>query len=66
MNRRDLAYAGIAKQTELLRAREVSARELLELYLEGEFGIRSAPRERWRRARVAIIGSDTSAARTSS
>lgn len=30
----ELAFAGIARQAELLRAREVSARELTELYLE--------------------------------
>jgi amidase len=30
----DLAYAGIARQAELLKAREVSSRELTELYLE--------------------------------
>jgi amidase len=30
----ELAYAGIARQAELIRAREVSPRELVELYLE--------------------------------
>ena len=30
----DLAFAGAARQAELLRAREISARELVELYLE--------------------------------
>ena len=34
MDRVDLAYAGIARQAQLLRAREVSARELVEVYLE--------------------------------
>ncbi len=34
MDRADLAYAGIARQVELLRAREISARELVEIYLE--------------------------------
>ncbi len=30
----DLAYAGIARQAELIAAREISSRELVELYLE--------------------------------
>lgn len=34
MERVDLAYAGITRQVELLRARELSARELLEVYLD--------------------------------
>jgi amidase len=34
MDRTDLAFAGIAKQAELVRAGEVTPRELVELYLE--------------------------------
>src|SRR5262245_10410643 len=34
MDARDLAYAGIARQAELVRDGEVSSRELTELYLE--------------------------------
>src|SRR3954469_5350835 len=34
MDRSDLAFAGVARQAELVRAGEVSARELVELYLE--------------------------------
>lgn len=34
MDRADLAFAGIARQAELVRAGEVSPRELVELYLE--------------------------------
>jgi len=34
MDRTDLAFAGIARQAELIRAGEVSSRELVELYLE--------------------------------
>ena len=34
MDRTDLAFAGIAAQAELVRAGEVSPRELVELYLE--------------------------------
>ena len=34
MDRVDVAYAGITRQVELLHAREVSARELLEIYLD--------------------------------
>lgn len=34
MDAAELAYAGIARQAELLAAREVSARELVEVYLE--------------------------------
>lgn len=34
MNPADLAFAGIARQAELIRSGEVSARELTELYLE--------------------------------
>jgi amidase len=34
MDRTDLAFAGIARQAELVRAGEVSPRELVELYLE--------------------------------
>jgi amidase len=34
MNRDDLAFAGVARQAELVRAGEVSSRELVELYLE--------------------------------
>src|ERR1700691_5843905 len=34
MNTVDLAYAGIAKQAELIAAGEVSSRELVDLYLE--------------------------------
>jgi amidase len=34
MDADDLAYAGAARQTELIRAREISARELTELYLD--------------------------------
>jgi amidase len=34
MDALDLAYAGIARQAELIAAREVSARELVDLYLE--------------------------------
>ncbi|MBS1870369.1 MAG: amidase [Actinobacteria bacterium] len=34
MERTDLAFAGIARQAELIRAGEVSPRELVELYLE--------------------------------
>jgi amidase len=34
MDSTDLAYAGIARQAELIAAGEISARELLELYLE--------------------------------
>ena len=30
----DLAYAGIAKQAELIAAGEVSSRELVDVYLE--------------------------------
>lgn len=34
MDRTDLAFAGIARQAELIRTNEVSPRELVELYLE--------------------------------
>src|SRR6201993_3144138 len=34
MNATDLAFAGIARQAELIAAGEVSARELVDLYLE--------------------------------
>src|SRR3954469_14831818 len=34
MDRSDLAFAGVARQAELVKAGEVSARELVELYLE--------------------------------
>jgi amidase len=34
MNATDLAFAGAARQAELIRARETSSRELVELYLE--------------------------------
>src|SRR4051812_20106343 len=34
MDRDDLAFAGVARQAELVRAGEVSSRELVELYLE--------------------------------
>ena len=34
MDATDLAFAGAARQAELIRSREVSARELTELYLE--------------------------------
>ena len=34
MDRDELAFAGIARQAQLVREREVSARELVELYLE--------------------------------
>ena len=34
MDATDLAFAGAARQAELIRSREVSARELAELYLE--------------------------------
>jgi amidase len=34
VDRSDLAFAGVARQAELVRAGEVSARELVELYLE--------------------------------
>jgi amidase len=34
MNREDLAFAGAARQAELIRRGEVSSRELVELYLE--------------------------------
>jgi amidase len=34
MDRTDLAFAGVARQAELVRAGEVSSRELVELYLE--------------------------------
>jgi amidase len=34
MERNDLAFAGVARQAELVRAGEVSSRELVELYLE--------------------------------
>jgi amidase len=34
MDRTDLAFAGVARQAELVRAGEVSPRELVELYLE--------------------------------
>jgi amidase len=34
MDARELAYAGIARQAELIRAGEVSSRELVELYLD--------------------------------
>jgi amidase len=34
MDARDLAFAGLARQAELVRAGEVSSRELVELYLE--------------------------------
>ena len=34
MDATDLAYAGIAKQAELIAAGEVSSRELVDLYLE--------------------------------
>jgi amidase len=34
MDRDDLAFAGVARQAELIRAGEVSSRELVELYLE--------------------------------
>jgi len=33
MNEADLAFAGVARQVDLLAAREVSAGELVELYL---------------------------------
>jgi Asp-tRNA(Asn)/Glu-tRNA(Gln) amidotransferase A subunit family amidase len=34
MDRGDLAFAGVARQAELVRAGEVSSVELVELYLE--------------------------------
>src|SRR5271167_8053 len=34
MDATDLAFAGIARQAELIAAREISSRELVELYLE--------------------------------
>src|SRR5918999_1209172 len=34
MDRDDLAFAGVARQAELIRGGEVSSRELVELYLE--------------------------------
>src|ERR687893_1235065 len=34
MDRDDLAFAGVARQAELIRAGEVTSRELVELYLE--------------------------------
>src|SRR2546429_7708982 len=34
MDPTDLAFAGLARQAEMVRAREVSPRELVELYLE--------------------------------
>src|SRR5918997_3117613 len=34
MDRDELAFAGVARQAELIRAGEVSSRELVELYLE--------------------------------
>ena len=34
MDATELAFAGIARQAELLRGREVSSAELVELYLE--------------------------------
>src|ERR671918_31247 len=34
MEREDLAFAGVARQAELVRAGEVSSTELVELYLE--------------------------------
>jgi amidase len=34
MDREDLAFAGVARQAELVRAGEVSSTELVELYLE--------------------------------
>ncbi len=34
MDRVDLAFAGIAAQARLLRDREITSRELVELYLE--------------------------------
>jgi amidase len=34
MDRTDLAFAGIARQAELIRAGDVAPRELVELYLE--------------------------------
>src|SRR5688500_2972193 len=34
MERDELAFAGVARQAELIRAGEVSSRELVELYLE--------------------------------
>ena len=34
MDAAELAYAGIARQAELIAAGEVSSRELVELYLE--------------------------------
>ena len=34
MDAADLAFAGIARQAELIAAGEVSSRELVELYLE--------------------------------
>ena len=34
MDATELAFAGIARQAELIRAGEVSSRELVELYLE--------------------------------
>ena len=34
MDATDLAYAGIARQAELIAAGEISSRELVELYLE--------------------------------
>src|ERR687896_363996 len=34
MDRDDLAFAGVARQAELVREGEVSSRELVELYLE--------------------------------
>ena len=34
MDREDLAFAGVARQAELIRAGEVSSTELVELYLE--------------------------------
>ena len=34
MDATDLAFAGAARQVELIRSREVSARELTEIYLQ--------------------------------
>src|SRR5919205_799596 len=34
MDRDELAFAGVARQAELIRAGEVSSRELVELYLD--------------------------------
>ena len=65
MDREDLAFAGVARQAELVRRGEISAVELVELYLEriqrlepelNAFRVVMADRARGRRGAAARAG----------